>query len=755
VKKGMTMNRACVWRVLLLFTAFPVISAGGEAGLPSPVVPAGLGVNIHFTEPGPREMERFAEAGYRLIRNDLAWEAIERVPGHYDFSAYDRLRGHLARAGARPIFILDYGNRLHDQGQAPRSDSARAAFARFAAAAARHFRGQGVIWEIWNEPNLDQFWKPEADAKAYARLALETARAVRNADPDAVILAPGSSGFPWAFLETVFAAGLLEHIDAVSVHPYREQPPETAGDDYGRLRALIARYAPPARRSMPIVSSEWGYSTAVGAVSEARQADYLSRQWLANLAAGVNLSIFYDWRDDGDDAKDREHRFGTVRRNLEPKPAFLAARTLIRSLQGYTLRHRLQGSSPSHWKLLFQKADDPGALIVVEWSAEPRSGASGQTPHYRRIGAENPDAAHLRKLAGIRIAPGPMVEKEGYTATLELTVVNPELGPARVHLVAQALDAPGQAALDVTLQRGERAVRSLILPGSSLRLEHRRVSLRLTWNDDALPAIAPLDAWRADPLLITAAPRGQNLEVTLENPARDAFSGRLMVRADGTQIDGPAVPIGKGQEQARLRLPLQTKLHQVSLLDDAGKVAAETTSARYQPMDGFPAGPDPSTELDAILFVDNAPRSPHPLRLSAAGADAPAPLALDVAYHFDPGWRYLIVAPRRPMTIPASATGAIVWVRGNESGDLLRCRFHDATGQTFQPDMARLDWSGWRPLRIEFRPHPGTSHWGGADDGTPHLPLTWEALLLVDSARRQQSGSQSILVASPFYVFDR
>ena len=52
------------------------------------------------------------------------------------------------------MFILDYGNRLYDHGQAPRSDSARAAFARFAAAAARHFRGQGVIWEIWNEPNI-------------------------------------------------------------------------------------------------------------------------------------------------------------------------------------------------------------------------------------------------------------------------------------------------------------------------------------------------------------------------------------------------------------------------------------------------------------------------------------------------------------------------------------------------------------------------------------------------------------------------
>jgi len=154
VEKGVTMKRGCVWRVLFLFACLPVLSVAGETGLPSPVVPAGLGVATHFTDPAPGEMKRLAEAGYRMIRTDLEWGGIERAPGHYDFAAYDRLQGHLARAGVRPMFILDYGNRLYDHGKAPRSDSARAAFARFAAAAARHFRGQGVIWEIWNEPNI-------------------------------------------------------------------------------------------------------------------------------------------------------------------------------------------------------------------------------------------------------------------------------------------------------------------------------------------------------------------------------------------------------------------------------------------------------------------------------------------------------------------------------------------------------------------------------------------------------------------------
>ncbi len=164
--------------------------------MPSAVLPAGLGVATHFTDPAPGEMERMAEAGWAMIRTDLIWQAVERTPGHYDFAAYDRLQAQLKHAGIRPMFILDYGNRLYDGGRSPHTAQARAAFARFAAAAAAHFRGQGVVWEIWNEPNIVQFWKPEPDAQAYARLAMETAQAIREADPEALILRLALPNFP-------------------------------------------------------------------------------------------------------------------------------------------------------------------------------------------------------------------------------------------------------------------------------------------------------------------------------------------------------------------------------------------------------------------------------------------------------------------------------------------------------------------------------------------------------------------------------
>ena len=217
-------------------------------------------MNIHFTDPRPGEMAMIAAAGIRWVRMDFIWEATERKKGEYDFSGYERLLAALDAHGIRALFILDYGNPLYDGGLSPHTDQGRRAFARWAAAAARRFRGRGILWETWNEPNIG-FWKPKPNAADYAKLALATAKAIRGAAPGEVLIGPATSELDTTFLEACFKAGLLEYWDAVSVHPYRQKPPETAGDEYSALSRLIDRYAPKGKR-VPVLSGEWGYSVA-------------------------------------------------------------------------------------------------------------------------------------------------------------------------------------------------------------------------------------------------------------------------------------------------------------------------------------------------------------------------------------------------------------------------------------------------------------------------------------------------------------
>ena len=389
--------RAAVLGALLAMLAW---RAAPAAELPPPVVPAGVGVNINFTKGHEQELDLVAASGAKFIRMDFHWDRTERTKGQYDWSPYDELTGNLDRRGLRALYILGYSNGLyedlvtfkhprtgkeHKSPAAPQHPQSVAAFARWAGQAARHFAGRKIIWEIWNEPNHPSFWRPQPDARQYSALVLATVRAVREADPKATIVAPASAGFGWRFFEDMFRAGTLTGLDAVSVHPYRSAGPEAAWADYERLRGLIAKYAPPGKRDLPIVSGEWGYPAHDKGVSPDVQAGYLVRQQLANLLYGVPLSIWYDWRNDGTDRTYNEHNFGIMTHDLKPKPACLALQTMTHELAGYRLVRRVETPDKSDWVLLGQAAG--GAHKYVAWTTgKPHDAELDLGPDSAKIG---------------------------------------------------------------------------------------------------------------------------------------------------------------------------------------------------------------------------------------------------------------------------------------------------------------------------------------------------------------------------------
>lgn len=335
------------------------------AGTPPVRIPDSFGVNIHFTGAPQKDLDMITAAGFKFVRMDFAWASVERERDKYNFQPYDELVEGLQARGVRALFILDYGNPVYGNDRAVIGPEMRKAFSAFAAAAAARYAGKGVIWELWNEPNLDQFWHPQPSVNDYTAMAREAGQAMRAADPECTIVGPAVSGFPWDFLEACFKAGVLEWWDAVTVHPYRNSPPETVVADYDRLRGLIRQYA-PSGKTVPIISGEWGYSTFhYGGMSLSReqQAQYLVREFLVNLSQGVPLSIWYDWRDDGPDPKETEHNFGTITYDREPKPAYQAAKTLAAVLGGFKFAGRLATASTDEWVLRF-RLDTQVALAI-------------------------------------------------------------------------------------------------------------------------------------------------------------------------------------------------------------------------------------------------------------------------------------------------------------------------------------------------------------------------------------------------------
>ena len=317
------MSRTVVIRSALpflavLLMAVPAIRVAGAPARAS----NDFGVTIEFYRDADKQAEMMAAAGVSWVRMDLAWSAAEPEAGQYDFRTWDRFLDAFEPHGIRVLFILDYGNRLYEGGLPPSTPSGRAAFAAYAGAAARHFRGR-ALWEIWNEPNLPQFWAGTPDPAAYVALARAAAAEIRREDRQARILGPALGGgtFDYTYLSATFNLGLLDIVDAVSVHPYGATNPEAATAFYDEVRRRIALRAPD--RDVPIVVSEWSY--AVEDLGAEKQAEYLLRALNTNRKSGIPLTIWYNWQE----PVTPWHSFGLLDVHGRPKPAYDA---LIRGI---------------------------------------------------------------------------------------------------------------------------------------------------------------------------------------------------------------------------------------------------------------------------------------------------------------------------------------------------------------------------------------------------------------------------------------
>ncbi len=385
-------------------------------------VPGGLGMNIHFTDGHRADLQRIHAMGFRVVRMDLLWELVERERGTYDWSHYDALVSDLGAANLIPLLILDYANPIYVPGldassskpspayAALTAGEPRAGFLRFIGAAAARY-GRDVVWEIWNEPDLN-FGQP-VDTDGYVGLAMAACQQLRRATPDASVIGPAASSFAWPLLRQFVAADRAGCFDAISVHPYRDGPPESALQDWA---SLFDAADCAGRPSCPaLVSSEWGYSVTGGAATAERQADYVTRAYLSNLLAGVPLSIVYDWQNDGTDPDDKEANFGVVDHSGGVKPAGLALGRLVEQLNGLTLLGRVETPDRN----VFVVAFGTGRTVrkLVGWSGDSAVVDASLPAHacidppraVRRAGTCDPNGPALPDTVRMRVSGSPAV----------------------------------------------------------------------------------------------------------------------------------------------------------------------------------------------------------------------------------------------------------------------------------------------------------------------------------------------------------
>jgi hypothetical protein len=367
----------------MIWVAASSCNAAAESRLAPRTDFGGAGAAVHLSQYGGGETDaqQLQDAGIHVFRSDLFWDSTERVKGRYNWALYDQKLGLLAAHGIRPLLILDYSNPLYT-GQSnthipPRTPEEIKAFATWAAAAVAHFKPLNPIWEIWNEPDIKQFWAPQPKVEEYLAVAEPTCAAIRQADPDATIIgpalaiAPRKSNFDsQVFLRLVLRSKpLMECLDAISFHPYRDVEPETVLDALPFYQSLAKEESATSGIILPYAVSEWGYSTYADLfgqkVTEETQAAYAVRQQLVALLAGFSLMVEYNWRDRADKPGDRESNFGLIRLNLQPKPAYTALAQLNSHLGDFRLIKTLVDADGA-FVLAFQS--DSGEVRLAAWT---------------------------------------------------------------------------------------------------------------------------------------------------------------------------------------------------------------------------------------------------------------------------------------------------------------------------------------------------------------------------------------------------
>ena len=313
-------------------------------GLPVPGIPQSLGVNIHFVNATAQEWQELGNSGFGIARTDLTWTTVQptTAPPNFNTSGYDSLVQHLKALHIRPLLILDYCNPAFPS---LATASGRAAFATFAADAAQNFRNDGVIWEIWNEPD-GGFWNCTgqtgggvAHPLSYAKLAIATADAIRKVDPTATIIGPAAHDFNLTWFQQLANDGLLGVLSAFSVHGYGANTPEEQAPNWTQLQAFLAQN-PVNGHPVPMVMSEWGWETfnplpKGWCCTLPVQADYIVRMMLDDMQSGTALSIWYDFHDGAPpNTSNGQNNYGVVFQNLTPKPSYTAVQVLSKTLAG-------------------------------------------------------------------------------------------------------------------------------------------------------------------------------------------------------------------------------------------------------------------------------------------------------------------------------------------------------------------------------------------------------------------------------------
>jgi hypothetical protein len=339
--------------VVLLGIGLGIRLAGGPdrpGPTPDPVGAAGpprtdaLAVQIPLNpaELSPAQLEQALDEAVKVGATEIAagvawWFVTEnRAPDRYDWAPVDRLvdgartrdlEVRLQLSGTPDAVHPDLAGSVPEGDRIwypPRTDAELDAWAGFVRDTVEHFRGRAGSYEMWNEPNIADFWKPAPDPAGYAALLRRGYLAAKQADPAARVVFGGLSHNDVGYLQAYYKAAGPDadqhswYFDMLDVHPYTDgrSPDDTSADTarLGRYGLIDSSFA--GLRMMKaamdrqegdtgkrIVIGEYGFTTTgtdtAAAVDDRTRAYFLKRAFaIADRLSFVDAISWYGFYPD-------------------------------------------------------------------------------------------------------------------------------------------------------------------------------------------------------------------------------------------------------------------------------------------------------------------------------------------------------------------------------------------------------------------------------------------------------------------------
>jgi hypothetical protein len=271
--------------------------------------------SVHGLTP-PEYVHRAQDAGANLIRASLDWRDAEPALNFWSKNAWDRWQGLYDQAlahGLTPMFTIGFApvwarelqfQECGEHCRYPPSRLMNGQWAEFAAEVAHRF--PLAVIEVWNEPNLLNFWGSGADPQRYAELLAIAHDAIKQVSPSTMVLGGAlanvqrTGGGHMAlgeFLDAAYSAApsIAGNLDALSFHPY----PEGVGlgantlfaKSFADMRTVKAAHGDA---STSLFVSEVGASTgAPESLSESEQAATLQALYRRAMTMGDVLGVVF------------------------------------------------------------------------------------------------------------------------------------------------------------------------------------------------------------------------------------------------------------------------------------------------------------------------------------------------------------------------------------------------------------------------------------------------------------------------------